>query len=278
MEEVDIYNIHRAICINARGSNMLHEGHEYYVHPVIWKKRTTGRYGLKVRKLLKCSLEDSEYFQIYMPTGGKYGVVCVRKDRFKIITKNERNNMKEGLLGKESAISLLETLREPWRSQALSNIENFFISSFENRPCYTLQDAINCFNWMRTPQGHGYWSEVHKNPDKYINNMTTNELKITKERVLEAASGCSTAKNTLMKLFPEVFEDEKYIDLKGVETSYLRSTGSFTPSFLSEGNIAIRTGGEYSHKAFLLDSEYDWRVLKDDQGFLLLLPTKKQTT
>ena len=34
------------------------------------------------------------------------------------------------------------------------------------------------------------------------------ELKITKEKVLEAASKCSTAKATLETLFPECFEKE----------------------------------------------------------------------
>ena len=35
------------------------------------------------------------------------------------------------------------------------------------------------------------------------------KLEITKEKVLEAASKCSQAKETLKTLFPEVFEDEK---------------------------------------------------------------------
>lgn len=35
------------------------------------------------------------------------------------------------------------------------------------------------------------------------------KVEITKERILEAASKCSTAKATLMTLFPEVFENEK---------------------------------------------------------------------
>jgi len=41
---------------------------------------------------------------------------------------------------------------------------------------------------------------------------TMEELKITKEKVLEAASKCSTAAATLKTLFPEVFEkkDEPY--------------------------------------------------------------------
>lgn len=36
------------------------------------------------------------------------------------------------------------------------------------------------------------------------------ELKITKEKVLEATSKCSTAKQTLETLFPEVFENNDF--------------------------------------------------------------------
>lgn len=35
------------------------------------------------------------------------------------------------------------------------------------------------------------------------------ELKITKEKVIEAANKCNVAKETLKTLFPEVFEEEK---------------------------------------------------------------------
>lgn len=36
------------------------------------------------------------------------------------------------------------------------------------------------------------------------------KIEITKERVLEAASKCETAKQTLKTLFPEVFKEEEY--------------------------------------------------------------------
>jgi len=40
------------------------------------------------------------------------------------------------------------------------------------------------------------------------------ELKITKERVLEAAKHCTSSKSVLEKLFPEAFEEKnKYIKL-----------------------------------------------------------------
>jgi hypothetical protein len=36
------------------------------------------------------------------------------------------------------------------------------------------------------------------------------ELKITKDKIIEAANKCSTAKQTLKILFPEAFEEEYY--------------------------------------------------------------------
>ena len=39
------------------------------------------------------------------------------------------------------------------------------------------------------------------------------KVEITKERILEASSKCSTAKATLMTLFPEVFKEDKYFKL-----------------------------------------------------------------
>lgn len=45
--------------------------------------------------------------------------------------------------------------------------------------------------------------------NKVNNKQMEKELKITKEKVIEAANKCSTAKETLKTLFPEVFEEEK---------------------------------------------------------------------
>lgn len=50
------------------------------------------------------------------------------------------------------------------------------------------------------------------------------ELKITKEKVLEAAGKCSTAKQTLQVLFPEVFESDfdsdKIYGMQGAGNKY----------------------------------------------------------
>lgn len=53
------------------------------------------------------------------------------------------------------------------------------------------------------------------------------ELKITKEKVLEAASKCSTAKATLETLFPECFIKTGFegFDMKGLDKSIPYSFG-----------------------------------------------------
>jgi hypothetical protein len=38
------------------------------------------------------------------------------------------------------------------------------------------------------------------------------------------------------------------------------------------GNIAIRWEGEFAGRAFCLNTEYDWTIGWDKDGFLLLIP------
>lgn len=94
------------------------------------------------------------------------------------------------------------------------------------------------------------------------------DIKISKERILEAASKCSTAKATLEVLFPEVFKDDKYLDLKNVPTRFLPVP--------FDDCIQIRTQEEYACKGFWLDSDtYNWKIIEDSFDCLVLLPTKK---
>ena len=95
-----------------------------------------------------------------------------------------------------------------------------------------------------------------------LNKENNMELKITKERVLEAAKGCSTTKKALQTLFPEAFEDEKYlvINRKTLENSKI---------------INERVVGELRGKSFWLSNEYHWEIIKDNLGEFCLLPTKK---
>lgn len=93
-----------------------------------------------------------------------------------------------------------------------------------------------------------------------IKNM--GELKITKEKVLEAAAKCSTAKEVLSTIFPEIFVQDKsvkvYRELKD-----------------NEELICCRLSGEYEEKAFCLEDEYNWEIKRDSRNALCLIPTKK---
>ena len=107
---------------------------------------------------------------------------------------------------------------------------------------------------------------------------TKTTLIITKERVLEAASKCSTAKETLKTLFPEAFHNPNAVDLNTGygESGYLDVKTGTTPEFLKRGKIQIRKSGNYENQAFYLDTEdYDWELVHDDEDQLVLLPTNK---
>jgi len=54
-----------------------------------------------------------------------------------------------------------ETLPEPYRSQALENIdENFEYYKFYNDKCENVKSAVfHGFQWMKSPQDFHYWSK-----------------------------------------------------------------------------------------------------------------------
>lgn len=102
------------------------------------------------------------------------------------------------------------------------------------------------------------------------------ELKITKEKVLEAAAKCSTAKATLQTLFPEVFKEEKYFDLtKLSKTHFLDNDDCIKAGFSSNTVLQIRTGGTYAFKGFYLSNIYDWKIVQDEVNDTVLIPTRK---
>jgi hypothetical protein len=105
-----------------------------------------------------------------------------------------------------------------------------------------------------------------------LNNMV--ELKITKEKVLEAASKCSQAKETLKTLFPEVFQEPDFI------TGFVEGNGHFNTESLKingigGGVIAVRTEGNYKGKAFYLGSVFNWHIVLDSKNMQVLVPTKR---
>ena len=87
------------------------------------------------------------------------------------------------------------------------------------------------------------------------------KLEITKEKVIEAASKCSQAKETLKTLFPDVFEDDKYFDLSDVKIG--------SNNFLSKKCL-----GKYANKGFYLSGNCQWNIIKDND-VSILVPTKK---
>jgi len=98
------------------------------------------------------------------------------------------------------------------------------------------------------------------------------KVEITKERILLAASKCSTAKETLKTLFPEVFVEDKYFKL--------REEGETVDIFhKDEVHIAIGHGQPFSDetvdKTFLLGGRCNWEIKSNGSGTLYLIPTKK---
>lgn len=96
------------------------------------------------------------------------------------------------------------------------------------------------------------------------------KLKITKERVLAAAAKCETAKETLMELFPEAFEDDKYYNLWDDKYKKHVDNGDIFGGVAQGPRIWIRDGG----KSFQLTCHCNWELIKEDDGFYLLTPTK----
>lgn len=96
---------------------------------------------------------------------------------------------------------------------------------------------------------------------------------ITKDKILEAADKCSTAKQTLKVLFPKAFEDDKYFDLSGARNG---NADSFNSEHLPcDKMIRIRGFGEFENKAFYLSSIYKWELNELEDGDFELIPTKK---
>lgn len=102
-----------------------------------------------------------------------------------------------------------------------------------------------------------------------------NEIKITKERILDAASTCKEAKKVLKNLFPDIFEDEKYFDLSELPKTIFSNEDAENAGFDNRYFFEVRHDGEYKFKAFYLDNPYNWEIIIDSEGATCLIPTKK---
>ncbi|HOV34615.1 MAG TPA: hypothetical protein PLS56_01315 [Candidatus Dojkabacteria bacterium] len=109
------------------------------------------------------------------------------------------------------------------------------------------------------------------------------ELKVTKEKVLEAASKCSTARETLKTLFPEAFEEEYWLDLSKLKVEPSDNTQIFIGSSVLQATsdkstslIEIRRLGEFKDKGFFLSTAFDWEIVTEREGLKVLIPKLKK--
>jgi hypothetical protein len=93
------------------------------------------------------------------------------------------------------------------------------------------------------------------------------ELKITKEKVLEAASKCSQAKETLKTLFPECFKETE--EIKPFEVTVSTASNDFI--FIARG---LAPNG-YEGRCFGLSTDYDWE-LTESNCIQILIPKLRQ--
>ena len=106
-------------------------------------------------------------------------------------------------------------------------------------------------------------------------------VSISKEKVLEAANKYPQAKETLKILFPEVFKNDKYLDLSKLAINdkfqlFTTSSIELASHGIHSDLINIRQAEEYKDKGFLLSYLFNWIITVDSTGHLILLPTKKQ--
>jgi hypothetical protein len=96
------------------------------------------------------------------------------------------------------------------------------------------------------------------------------KLEITKEKVLEAASKCSEAKEILKTLFPEVFEEERPMFKKDVGIGDYLANDKNGNGVIKIGS-GMNTFGYIEGEYFFLDMSYKWEIERGQ----FLIPTKK---
>lgn len=97
------------------------------------------------------------------------------------------------------------------------------------------------------------------------------ELKVTKEKVLEAAKVSKEGKEVLTKLFPEVFEEE-YFDF-GNECLIDDTFKDSSPLTIANG--MARNSNEVS-KVLLVNQDYSVKIIRNYRGNYYGLKFKKK--
>jgi len=100
-------------------------------------------------------------------------------------------------------------------------------------------------------------------------------ITVTYEAVKNIQSLNNVNKNPEQVILPKHVKDIMFPEFVGESQNkehdkYLDLTKMYTPDFLW-----IRGGGEFKDKAFFLDFSYNWQIVKDSYGVLVLIPTKK---
>lgn len=117
--------------------------------------------------------------------------------------------------------------------------------------------------------------------DMYTKNEHNMPLTIDKEKVLKAASECPQAKQALKTLFPEVFEEDKYLEIDKLEFWVMGNSPCIFLSANVSNNmnhlklISKRETGNFANKSFFLSDLFDWRLERDCYDTLCLVPTRK---
>jgi hypothetical protein len=95
------------------------------------------------------------------------------------------------------------------------------------------------------------------------------ELRITKDRVIEAANECPDATKVLKTLFPEAFSKKLQVGY------YKQSSDLHALTIDNQIAIQLRTIGRLADKSLFLSNLFTWRLEQDEFGITCLIPTKK---
>lgn len=128
---------------------------------------------------------------------------------------------------------------------------------------YIIQEAHNNFvkicddnNNLRAFINERFVEATFNERFKYKKSTRMNELKITKEKVLEAASNCPQAKETLKTLFPEVFKKEKLNLQKDYQNSIIY------PSIIPHLSDCFVISSPYKAELFEINSTTYIRIIE----------------
>lgn len=101
------------------------------------------------------------------------------------------------------------------------------------------------------------------------------ELKVLKERVIDAAKNNPSAKPVLKDLFPEAFDNLVTFTRRDGTYHIIIKDRVFDGSDLNPSSIQIRTMGNYSHKGLFLNGSFYWEIVVDNEGYQVLTARRK---